>query len=60
MEKQEFLDWRKSLRKHNLFFDGAAKANPGAIGGGGILLDPDGVTILSYSWGLGVDTNNIT
>lgn len=31
----------------------------GATGGGGILIDPDGLTELSYSWGLGVDTNNI-
>jgi len=27
--------------------------------GGGILLDPDGLTELAYSWGLGVGTNNI-
>ena len=30
-----------------------------AIGGGGILLKPDEILELSYSWGIGEDTNSI-
>ena len=31
-----------------------------ALGGGGTLLKPDEILELSYSWGIGEDTNNIT
>ena len=41
-------------------FDGASKGNPGAAGGGGILMNPEGSIDLTYSWGLGTDTNNIS
>ena len=31
----------------------------GVVGGEGILLNPDEILELSYSWGIGEDTNNI-
>ena len=43
---------------HYLFFDEASKGNPGAAGGGGVLLNPDGSTLLRYHWGLGFESNN--
>jgi len=58
LEEQEFLKWRSALDDHCLFFDGASKGNPGAAGGGGILLNPDGTTLLRYHWGLGIESNN--
>jgi ribonuclease HI len=51
--------WRKSLQRHNLFFDGASKGNPSAKGGGGVLIDPEEIKVLLYSWGINEDTNNI-
>jgi ribonuclease HI len=47
------------LQRHSLFFDGASKGNPGAAGGGGVLLDPEEIKVFSYSWGIDEDTNNI-
>jgi ribonuclease HI len=58
LEEQDFIKWRSSLEDHCLFFDGASKGNPGAAGGGGVLLNPVGDLTLSYAWGLGQDTNN--
>lgn len=58
MPEQEFLRWRSSLDDWWLLFDGASKGNPGRAGGGGILLDPNGATKLSFAWGLGFATNN--
>jgi ribonuclease HI len=42
-----------------LFFDGASKSNPGEVGGGGVLLGFDEKLILKYSWGLGIESNNL-
>eukprot|EP00253_Pinus_taeda_P019066 PITA_19066 len=58
LEEQEFLKWRSALEDHCLFFDGASKGNPGAAGGGGVLLNPDGSVLLQYHWGLGIESNN--
>jgi len=57
-EPEDFRDWRKTLNRNSLFFDGALKGNPGEAGGGGVLLDPADNRILKYSWGIGIDTNN--
>lgn len=46
------------MEDHSMFFDGALKGNPGAVGGGGVLLNPTGSITLSFSWGLGQDSNN--
>ena len=58
LTEQDFIKWRSSLEEYCLFFDGASKGNPGASGGGGVILDPGGKPILSYAWGLGHDSNN--
>eukprot|EP00253_Pinus_taeda_P007428 PITA_07428 len=58
LEEQMFIKWRSALEEHCLFFDGASKGNPGATGGGGVLLKPDGSTELRYHWGLGIESNN--
>jgi ribonuclease HI len=59
LEEQDFIKWRSALEKHSLFFDGASKGNPWAVGGGGILLGRSGMLEVSYSWGLGLDSNNM-
>ena len=41
-----------------VFFDGASKGNPGESGAGGLVLSPDSLTKLSFSWGLGSLSNN--
>jgi ribonuclease HI len=41
-----------------LFFDGASKGNPGSTGGGGVLVSPTGHLEFSFSWGLGIESNN--
>ena len=42
-----------------LFFDGASKGNPGEAGGGGVIFGPNGNLNLTYSWNLGIDSNNM-
>lgn len=59
LEESEFLTWRATLNEVCLFFDGASKGNPGVVGGGGVLLSTDGTIACTYSWGLGVESNNI-
>ena len=58
MPEHEFLRWRSSLDDWWLLFDGASKGNPGKAGGGGILLEPNGSTKLTFAWGLGHASNN--
>jgi ribonuclease HI len=58
LPEQEFLKWRSTLEDWWLLFDGALKGNPGRAGGGGILLEPNGSTKLSFAWGLGIASNN--
>jgi ribonuclease HI len=59
LDPSTFTMWRKSLQRHSLFFDGASKGNPGEAGGGGVIIDPEEIKVLSYSWGIDKDTNNI-
>jgi ribonuclease HI len=59
LEPEQFKQWRKNTNIHSLFFDGASKGNPGAAGGGGIILNPEEVVVLEYSWGIGEESNNI-
>jgi len=58
LPEQEFLRWRSSLEEWWLQFDGASKGNPGEAGGGGVLIDANGSTKISYAWGLGYASNN--
>ena len=41
-----------------IFFDGASKGNPGVSGVGGVVFFPSSLNYLSFSWGLGLMTNN--
>jgi ribonuclease HI len=59
LDPSTFTMWRKSLQRHSLFFDRASKGNPGEVGGGGVIIDPEEIKVLSYSWGIDKDTNNI-
>jgi len=58
LDDNSFKLWRNSLKKHCLLLDGVAKGNPTEAGGGGLILDPDGIQIASFAWGLGIDSNN--
>lgn len=40
-----------------LFFDGAAKGNPGTSRAGGVVKRADGRTVLRYAWGVGYNTS---
>ena len=48
LEEQEFIKWRSALGEHYLFFDGASKGNLRAVGGGGVILNPDGSTEIRF------------
>jgi ribonuclease HI len=41
-----------------LSFDEASKGNPSLAGGGGVLVSPTCVLEISFTWGLGIETNN--
>jgi ribonuclease HI len=53
----DFQDWLKTQARHSLFFDGAAKGNPGKAGAGGVVVNPFGDKIHSYAWGLGYSSS---
>jgi ribonuclease HI len=55
---QEFTTWLNSQKNHVLSFDGASKGNPGEAGVGGVLFSPRGQRMITYSWNLGITTNN--
>ena len=55
--KTDFQDWIKSQARNSLFFDGAAKGNPGKAGAGGVVVNPFGEKIHSYAWGLGYSSS---
>jgi ribonuclease HI len=58
-ENSNFDLWCKDLGRNLLFFDGASKGNPGNAGGGGVLYGPEGDMKITYSWNLGIDSNNM-
>jgi hypothetical protein len=59
MGEQDFIKWRPPLGMHSFTFNGASKGNPSLANGGGLLLDPLGMLVVTYSWGLGIETNNM-
>jgi ribonuclease HI len=59
LDSSNFTNWHKSLQRHSIFFDGASKGNPGEADGGGVIIDPEEIKVLSYSWGIDKDINNI-
>jgi ribonuclease HI len=56
---QEFINWLNSHKKHVLSFDGASKGNPGEGGAGGAIRNPRGQLMDTYSWNLGIVSNNV-
>ena len=42
MDQSQFEIWMKERKIFKLFFDGASKGNPGAAGGGGVIICPEG------------------
>ncbi len=58
LEDKDFVEWIKEQKRHILFFDGAAKNNPGKVGVGGVILDPKGNKIITYEWSLGKTKKN--
>ena len=58
-DRDDFKLWCKELGRNLLFFDGASKGNPREAGGGGVIFDPDGDLNLTYSWNLGIESNNM-
>ena len=58
LDEPGFINWKYSLNELCLFFDGASKGNPGIAGGGGVFISANGTVASSYTWGLGIDSNN--
>lgn len=54
---EEFQNWVPKQKAHSLFFDGASKGNPGKAGAGGVIKNIDGVPILQFAWGLGINSS---
>lgn len=54
----DFLKWWQGNPKATVFFDGASKGNPGTAGARGLILSPDKLEKTSFSWGLGISSNN--
>jgi hypothetical protein len=54
----DFSQWLRAQDHFTLCFDGASKGNPKVAGMGGVLYDPGGNIENTYSWNLGVATNN--
>ena len=54
---KEFQGWIANQQRHSLFFDGVAKGNLGRVGVGGVILNPDGIRIHNFAWGLGIASN---
>ena len=50
--------WWKSKGVYTIFFYGASKGNPRVAGAGGLIFSPDNEKIASFSWGLGICSNN--
>ena len=58
MDSTPFDIWRKERRLFKLFFNGASKDNPGAAGGGGVIINPEEHKEITCSWSIGFGTNN--
>eukprot|EP00253_Pinus_taeda_P013310 PITA_13310 len=51
--EKDFQDWLSNQSIPSLFFDGAAKGNPGKAGVGGHIILPDNASPHTFAWGLG-------
>jgi len=54
---EDFQNWISKQKVHSLFFDGAAKGNLGNAGAGGVIKNIDGISILQFAWGFGINSN---
>lgn len=57
VNEKYFSYWINKNPKHSLFFDGAAKANPGKACVGGVIKNIEGIIEHSYAWGLRHNTS---
>jgi len=60
MSEEELGIWKKNQNRYYLYFDGTSKHNPGKVGEGGVIFDPNEREIFTYEWGLGQISNNKT
>lgn len=51
--EEEFQCWISKQTLPSLFFDGAAKGNPGIVGVGGLIKNSEETPTHRYAWGLG-------
>jgi len=58
MDSTPFDIWRKERRLFKLFFNGASKDNPGAAGGGGVIINLEEHKEITCSWSIDFGTNN--
>ena len=59
LDKSQFENWLRERNIFKLFFDGASKGNPRRVGGGGVVIDPDGKVEIEYYWNIVYDSNNM-
>lgn len=50
---EEFQSWLSKQTLPSIFFDGAAKGNPGMAEAGGLIINPKEASIHRFAWGLG-------
>eukprot|EP00253_Pinus_taeda_P009869 PITA_09869 len=51
-------EWWRKQKITTIFFDGASKGNPGAVGASGVIYAPYGSRRDNFYWGIGLKTNN--
>eukprot|EP00253_Pinus_taeda_P029420 PITA_29420 len=51
--EEEFQSWLSKQTLPSLFFDGAAKGNPGMARAGGLIINTEEASIHKFAWGLG-------
>ena len=59
LEQSQFENWMKERIFFKLFFDGALKGNLGMVGGGGVIIFPEGKIEIEYYLNIGNETNNM-
>ena len=59
LDKSQFGNWMKERKIFKLFFECASKGNPGMVGGGGVIICPEGKIEVVYFWNIGIDSNNM-
>eukprot|EP00253_Pinus_taeda_P029236 PITA_29236 len=57
LKTEELVELCKKKARKTLFFDGAAKGNPGSFGAGGVIKNADGRIESRYAWGVGFNSS---